>query len=200
MKGCEKVKKYITVIISVTFAIMSMLGNIALTSEFSLIKNMKIELKSAETPNRLEVCFDLTEPIDLSQGESNIIFEYFITNSDGNLEAINYKKDKSWAGYLNSYDNYPYGERKYSLGEENENYPDRVPSSTIYTSVKTGGSIDTTQVAAVKVTVLKADGSGEEYTAYSSVSNVEKNTGIRLQSTALELPVNTEALTLLIAV
>ena len=188
-------KKNITSVIITVFIIANAVGNFVFAKETNLIKNVEIHFKSAETPNRLEVHFDLTEPIDLSQDSSNIIFEYFIMDATAGLEPVNYKKDKSWAGYLNVYDNYPLGENKYSSGTENSNYSDEIPAATIYTSVKSGESIDTAQVAAVKVTVLRADGSGEEFTIYRNVSNINKSTGIRLQSTALELPVNTILIT-----
>ena len=191
IKAGEKVRKYIIVVIIIVLLIVGMIKSLASTTEMSLIEDIKIELKSAENPNRLEVRFNLIEPIDLSQGSSDIIFEYFIINSSGEFEAVNYRKDKTWAGYLNSYDNYPEGEHKYSSGVDNKDYSDIIPPTTIYTSVKTGGSIDTAQIAAVKVTVFRADGTGEEVTVYSNILNVEKNTGIRLASTALELPVGT---------
>jgi len=187
-------KKHINLIAALTiiiFVIASTIGTLVFATESNLIQNVVINLKTAETPNRLEVHFDLTEAIDLSVGSADIIFEYFTINDNGELESTNYKKDKSWSGYLNIYENYPSGERKYSSGEKNENYSDEIPAATIYTSVRTGGSIDTAKVAAVKITVLKADNSGEEITVYSNVSDVNKNTGIRLNSTALELPVNT---------
>ena len=183
--------KKIAVIFIVLFMGINMIGNFSIAAELDLINNVKLELKINETPNRLEVSFDLSEAIDLSVGDSNIIFEYFIRDENGELEAINYRKDKSWAGYLNSYDNYPKGEQKYSSGTDNANYSDNVPVATIYTSVKTSGSIDVAKVAAVKITVLNAIGSGEAFTIYSNVSDVDKNTGILLESTAAVLPVDT---------
>jgi len=169
----------------------------------NLIQNAQLSLKSNENPQRLEVIFDLTEPIILSQGNTNIIYEFFTKDSNGNLEAINYKKDKSWSGYLNSYDNYPSSERKYSSGAENSNYPDELPATTIYTSTKTSTKIDVAKVVAVRVTVTRADGSGEKVTIYrdGTISAAEKievpvtdedgSTGIRLESTTAELPENT---------
>lgn len=171
-------------------------------ADSNLISNMQTTLKNTETPKRLEASFDLNEAIDLSQGNSNIIFEYYANDSSGN-SAVIYKKDKTWSGYLNSYDNYPSGERKYSSGSSNSNYPDAVPSTKIFTSVKTGTSIDVAQVTAVKITVLRADGSGEKVTVYNdgSTSAIEKinvpitltdkDTGIILKATTAELPAGT---------
>ena len=81
-----------------------------------LIENAQIIFKAAETPNRVEISFSLTEPIDLSQENSNVIFEYFATDESGELVAMNYIKDKSWSGYMNIYEDYPTGEQKYSSG------------------------------------------------------------------------------------
>ena len=183
-------KKIITITL-ITAIVLSIAGGFATGAEFSLINNMKITLKSTESPNRLEVSFDLTEQLDLSHDGTDIIFEYFTTSADGGLEAIGYRKDKSWAGYLNIYDDYPAGERKYSSGTAGADYPDIVPAATVYTSVKTGGSINAAQVAAVKVTVLRAEGSGESFTGYSNVTDVSQSTGIRLEATAQNLPINT---------
>ena len=169
-------------------------------AERNLIENIQIYFKSAETPNRLEVMFDLTAPIDLSQGDSDIIYEYFTGDSD---EAI-YRKDRTWAGYINGYENYPAGERKYSSGDAGQDFPNKVPAAAIYTSVRTGGSIDVALVTAVRVTVLKPDGSGEMITVFRDQTtspvvkisvplvNVEVNTGIRLDSTTDTLPPDVE--------
>ena len=157
-----------------------------------LIKNVRINLKSTESPQRLEIQFDLTEAIDLSQEKTNIIYEFFGQNDRAELEALSYRKDKTWAGYINSYDDYPQGERKYSSGSDNnQNYQDVIPETTIYTSVKTNANIDVTTVAAVKITVLRPDGSGEEFTVYSRVLDTDKNTGIKMTGTADILPVGT---------
>lgn len=147
----------------------------ALAAESNLIEDLQISLKSTENPNRLEISFNLTEPIDLSQGNANIIVEYFTVDDSENLKAIPYYKDKSWSGYLNSYDNYPAGERKYSSGKAYDNYSDTVPATKIYTSTKTNARIDVASVAAVRVTVLRADGSGERITIHSSgtISDIE---------------------------
>ncbi|MDR0286344.1 MAG: hypothetical protein LBI03_01345 [Clostridiales bacterium] len=169
-----------------------------------LIQDVQINLKTSENPMRLEVIFNLTETIDLSQGNSNIIYEYFSEDSSGGLEFMNYKKDKTWSGYLNTYENYPEGEIKYSSGTENNAaYSDHVPATEIYTSVKTSASIDVTNVEAVNITVLRADGSGEKVTVYKdgTVSDIElivapiihedKDTGIILESSTGELPAGT---------
>lgn len=198
-----KMKKFLLLTI-ILFMTLGVMPSVSFAAEGKLIKDMQISLKSTETPKRLEVGFYLAEPIDLTQVSSNIIYEYFTQDSSGNLESMNYKKNKSWSGYLNSYDNYPSGERKYSSGSENNTaYSDNIPADAIYTSVKSSASIDVTLVTAVKVTVLRSDGSGEKITVYSdgttspvekievSVATEEKNTGIRLESTTAELPVDT---------
>lgn len=175
----------------------------ALAAESNLIEDMQISLKSTENPNRLEVSFNLTEPINLLQGNSNIIFEYFTADDSENLKAIPYNKDKSWSGYLNSYDNYPAGERKYSSGNDNGDYSDNVPATKIYTSTRTNASIDVASVAAVRLTILRADGSGERITIHSSgiISDIEvieadivdqnKNMGIIIDPITSELPIDT---------
>lgn len=176
---------------------------INVSAEAGLISSMQISIKNAENPKRLEVNFNLAKPINLSQGNSNIIFEYLTKDDNGNLSVI-YRKDKSWSGYLNSYDNYPSGERKYSTGAENNTaYSNTVPATTIYTSTKTSAGIDVTLVEAVKITVLRADGSGEKVTIYSNgttsaidiievpVSDTDVNTGIKLISTTALLPADT---------
>lgn len=190
-----------------TFAIalfisLSIIPCLSFAADSNLIEYMEIDLKSAETPKRLEIRFNLTESINLSQGNSNIIYEYFTSDSDGNLQAI-YRKDRSWSGYLNSYDNYPSGAIKYSSGAEQANYPDAVPAARLYTSVKSSTSIDVTSVVAVRVTVLRANGSGEKAAIYSdgTVTDIEKidvpviledaSTGILLGSTTTELPSDT---------
>jgi|GEM_PF-985316 len=191
-------KKILTVSVIVCILLNIMIGSSFAAS--NLIENVHISLKSTETPKRLEVSFNLTEQINLSQGDSNIVFEYL---SMDDLEVI-YKKDKLWSGYLNSYDRYPSGERKYSSGEENNtDYSNVVPAATIYTSLKTGSSIDVGVIAAVRITVLREYGSGESITIYSdgtvsgiekiedSVTAVEETTGIRLDSTTAELPADT---------
>jgi len=190
-------KKIITLAIAL-YLVLTITPDYTYAEESNLIQNVQISLKSKENPQRLEVIFDLTEPINLSQGSSNIIYEFFT------LDSINYKKDKSWSGYLNSYDNYPSGERKYSSGaEKNSNYSDNVPAAAIYTSTKTGAKIDVANVEAVRITVLRANGSGERITIYkdgttSDIKKIEvpvvaedKSTGIRLESTTAELPENT---------
>ena len=77
--------KKIFAVVIVVWVIINMVGNFALATELNLIENVKISLKSAETPNRLEVGFDLTEELDLSQGEADIIFEYFTMNDNGEI-------------------------------------------------------------------------------------------------------------------
>ena len=183
-------KKSITVILILIIAI-SMTSNFVSATNGDLITNLQMSLKEGENPNRLEVRFDLSEAIDLSEGESDIIFEYFTQDSNGNLEFTGYKKDRMWAGYLNSYDDYPLGENKYSSGVNNGNYSDEIPSATIYTSVKSGSSIDTARIAAVVVTVLRSDGSGNQNIVYSNISRLNENTGIKLETTAANLPVDT---------
>jgi len=191
------------IMLAIILLILSVIPNFALATEYNLIEDMQISLKSTENPNRLEISFDLTEPINLSQGNSNIIFEYFSIGNGENLEAMNYKKDKSWSGYLNSYDNYPAGERKYSSGNVNENYSDNVPATKIYTSTKTNANIDVTSVTAVIITVLRVDGSGEKITIHTdgTISNIEeigativdqnKNMGIVMEPITSELPIDT---------
>jgi|GEM_PF-2414766 len=137
---------------------------IGVSANTDLISNPTIEIKSAQA--RVEVTFSLSEIIDLKEENSDIIFELFWTNSNG--DELIYKKDKTWDGYLNSYDAYPLGEHKYSSGAiDNPLYPDEVPATTIYTSTKTSSSINVESVSAVKITVLRADGSGEEVTVYT---------------------------------
>lgn len=183
--------------------LLSAMPGFAFAAESNLMEDIQIDIKSAETPNRIEISFILAEPIDLSQGNSNIIFEYFTMNDSGTLEAIRYGKDKSWSGYLNSYDNYPAGERKYSSGKDNGQYPDQIPATKIYTSTRTNNDIDAASVAAVKVTVLRSDGSGEKVTAYSDgtaydveeieadIADDNKSLGIIMESTTSELPADT---------
>lgn len=175
---------------------------LAVAEENNLISRMQTTLKSTETPKRFVVSFDLLEPIDLSQGKSNIILEYFTTDGNGNLVEI-YRKDKSWSGYLNSYDNYPAGEQKYSSGAENAAYSNVVKAATIYSSTKTGSKIDVESITAVRITVLRAVGSGEKVTIYNNgtISPIEKitvpvldvnpGTGIILQSTTAQIPTDT---------
>lgn len=198
-----KMKKIIPLTI-LFFISLNIIPDISFAEETNLIQNVQIGLKEAENPKRLEVIFDLTEPINLSQGSSDIIYEYFTQDTNGNLEIMQYKKGKSWSGYLNSYDNYPAGEQKYSSGgSENGAYSDNVPATKIYTSTKTGTSIDVMSVVAVRITVFRENGSGEKVTAYSDgaapviekidipVSDEELDTGITLESNTTELPANT---------
>jgi len=148
---------------------------IGVSANTPLIDNPVISLKITENPTRIEIIFDLLEPIDLSQGNSDIIYEYFKDDGAGNLEPLNYTKNKLWSGYLNSYATYPSGEQKYSSGYENNPlYPDAVPATTIYTSTKTSSSINVESVSAVKVTVLRADGSGEAVIIYTDGSNEDR--------------------------
>ena len=197
-----KTKKIIPMTM-ILFMVLIIKPSISSASESNLIQNVQISLKETENPNRLEVIFYLTEPINLSQGSSNIIYEYFTEDSNGN-PVIQYKKEKTWSGYLNSYDNYPSGEHKYSSGgAANSSYSDNVPAANIYTSTKTNSSIDVTNVTAVRVTVLREDGSGEKIIVYSDgntsaiekivipVGAEDKDTGIKVDSTTTELPVNT---------
>lgn len=195
-------KKILSLTIIIVLA-LSIIPNYSYAAESRLIQNTQLSLKTTETPQRLEVSFALTEPLDLSKGNSNIIYEYFTEDNNGNLETLNYKKDKLWSGYINSYDNYPSGEHKYSSGAEKAAYSDNVPATTIYTSTKTNANIDVSTVAAVKVTVLRAEGSGEKVTIYSNgaeptiekieipVVDIEQHTGIRLSSTTANIPEDT---------
>lgn len=174
----------------------------AAAEDNNLIRKMQTSLKNAETPKRFEVSFDLMEPIDLSQGNSNIILAYFTTDDNGSFVEI-YRKDKSWSGYINSYENYPSGAQKYSSGAENAAYPDSVKATTIYSSTKTGPKIDVESITAVQITVLRADGSGEKVTIYNNgtvsaiekitvpISDVSPSTGIILQSTTAQIPSDT---------
>ena len=186
------------------FLLLSLASSFVFAEDIDLIKYVEINLKNSETPNRLEVSFNLAESINLSKGSSNIIYEYFTQNSSGDLQAINYKKDKTWSGYINSYDNYPNGEYKYSTGSTNDtNYSDNIPATQIYTSTKTGSSIDVTQVYAVRITVLREDSSGERTIIYSDgtrsanekievpILDVDKDTKIRLETTTASLPTDT---------
>jgi len=191
--------KKITALIISLLAIVNIMTNLSFAAESNLIENIQMIVKSAETPSRLEISFDLTEPIDLSQGSSDIIFEYFI---EGNAEAV-YRKDKTWSGYVNSYDNYPLGEHKYSSGAEGQKFSDEVPAATIYTSTRSNSGVEMALIAAVRVTVLRADGSGAFVTIFDDQTtsaterisipllNVEENTGIRLDSTTEVLPPDT---------
>lgn len=175
--------------------------SLARAEENSLISMMQTTLKESETPLRLEAGFTLLEPIDLSQGKSDIIFEYLSSVGNGKLVPI-YRKDKSWAGYLNSYENYPYGVQKYSSGAQSAAYPNYVLATTLLTSVN-ANSMDVPAVAAVRITVIRADGSGETVLVYNNgtTSDIEKiivpvvdvdvSTGIRLQSSTVEVPANT---------
>jgi len=189
------------------FMALGIISNPSHAEEPSLIQNAQISLKSTENPKRLEVGFDLTEPINLANGSSNIIFEYFTEDSNGNLTEMNYKKDRSWSGYLNSYDEY--GEHKFSSGAENAAYSDDVPATTLLTSVRSSASIDVTLVAAVRISVIRADGTGERVIIYidGTVSPIEEIdiripvavrdeiTGIRLESTTANIPEDTVLIT-----
>ncbi|MDR0314477.1 MAG: hypothetical protein LBH71_00815 [Oscillospiraceae bacterium] len=198
----KNTKKFITLAL-VLFIALQLLPVFSFAAGTDLIKNVGISLKSTENPKRLEVQFDLAESINLSKGDSNIIFEYLMFSNDGKLKSMNYTKNRSWSGYLNSYDNYPSGERKYSSGGTDQSYSDIVPSATIYTSVKTGSSIDVTLVDAVRITVLRANGSGEKLVIYSNgtvgniekidlpIEKIDKDTGIKLEATTDELPEDT---------
>lgn len=126
-----------------------------------LITNAKIYVNNPNNVNdrMLEVSFELGELIDLSDEYSNIIYEYFID------DEVIYTKNKSWGGYLNSYDDYPYEHTQYSTGSDEPTLSDAVPATKIYTSIKKNSTIsDVKNVTAVKVTVLRADGSGETVT------------------------------------
>lgn len=197
--------KKLSAILIMSFWVCHAMQSIVFAADPLLIENVQLSLKTAETPNRLEVSFDLSESIDLSQENSNIIIEYLSEN----LESTNYSKDKSWSGYLNSYNAYPSGERKYSSGLTNDNYPDIVPATKIYTSTKTGAKIDVTKVSAVKITALRADGSGEVITVSNDGSILdfeevealnngeiegpitEQKYGIKIDSATSVLPPNT---------
>ena len=202
-------KKFILMISSIIL-LLAAVPHSALAADLNLIKDVQISLKASEKPSRLEVSFDLTEPISLSQANSDIIIEYFTKDSDGNLEATGYRKDKSWSGYLNSYESYPSGELKYSSGHSNGNYSDDVPATRIYTSTRTGADIDVTLVMAVKITALRADGSGETVTIsidgsilkleyiekpYANEAEIsvldEDNVGIKINTAESELPADT---------
>jgi len=173
-------------------------------AEGNLIQNMQFSLKETESPQRLEIAFTLKEPIDLSQPDANIIYEYFTKDSDGSFVSTGYIKNKMWSGYLNTYDNYPADEHKYSSGAENNlAYADTVPAADVYTSVKTSASIDVADVAAVRVTVQRADGSGEAAFVYSDgtvsavqsievpVTHTDAGTGIMLAASTAQLPAGT---------
>ena len=177
---------------------------IASASNAAMIQNMTFGLKATENPPRLEIGFTLTEAIDLKQGNADIIYEYFSRDSEGNLVSLNYKKDKSWAGYINTLADSSVGARKYSSGAAgNSAYADNVPTAALYTSVKSGTSIDVTKVEAVAVTVLRANGSGEKLTVFKNgttdnfeviteaVVITDSKTGIVLESTTAELPTDT---------
>ena len=199
-------KKILTIgiVLFLLSCIMPISPNTASAADGSLIKNAAFSFKSAETPQRLEITFDLAQAINLSDGSSNITYEYFTKNSSGSLVTTNYKKDKTWSGYLNSYDSYPSGEHKYSSGTAGDTtYSDNVPATTIYTSTRTNASIDVAGVDAVKITVLKADGSGESLTVNSDgstsavqtisapiapVTDVHEDTGIKLDATTGQIP------------
>ena len=201
-------KKIIMVILNIMLLLNSM-PYAAFAADVNIVEDVQLKLKTSENPNRLEVSFNLTEPIRLSQANANISIEYFTQDSNGNLE-ITYQKDKSWSGYLNSYDNYPAGEQKYSSGYANDNYSDTVPAARIYTSTKTSAKFDVTVVQAVKITVLRTDGSGQAVTIRNdgTIIGVEKikapyieeieisivdqnNTGIIINTNTTELPIDT---------
>jgi len=168
---------------------------------------------------RLVVNFNLAENFDLSQENSNIIIDYYIKNSSGELIPIKssttgqiYAKDKSWAGYLNSYDSYPQGEQKYSSGIANDTrYSNNIPAKTnlntqITNSTKVDVNWNNALVFAIKVTAIRGNKSGEKVIVYSDgtkpivekihapiapVVDVSANTGIKLEST-LQLPASTQ--------
>ena len=199
-------KIYLLILLMCLFSIMvgSVIHVAASSSDARLIKHVQMTLKNTENPKRLEVSFYLGERLDFSDEKADIIFEYFSTNSQGNLESLNYKKDKSWSGYLNSYDSYPSGERKYSKGTENNSaYSNSIPVDTIYTSTKTSSSIDVTRVTAVSISVFRSDGSGEQIYIYSdgTTSSLKKinipvvvadsESGIKLEGDTSAIPLNT---------
>ena len=197
-------KKSIYSAILFLFILNIMTPNFSYASKSTLIQNAELSLKSTENPKRLEIIFNLAEPINLLKGNSDIIYEYFMEDSLGNLEAIQYNKNKLWSGYLNSYEYYPAGEHKYSSGyDKNAAFSDQVPATKIYTSTRTSSSIDVTLVAAIRITVLREDGTGEKVTVYSdgttsaiekidiTIGDEDKDTGIRLDTTTAELPSNT---------
>jgi len=113
--------KKITISIILILGLISLIPKLVLARETNLITNAKIRYEYKANSSKVVLTFETTEKIDLSQENTNIIIDYFVKGNDGRLYAINnkstgtpYVKDKSWSGYLNSYDNYPNGEKKYS--------------------------------------------------------------------------------------
>ena len=192
---------------------------IVFANEPNLVINAKIRYDYSANSSKVIVSFELAENIDLSQENTNIIIEYFIKNSNGELlpvksstEGTAYVKNKSWVGYLNSYDNYPEGERKYSNGNTNDlRYSDNVPkyvelSTQITSSTKIDVNWSNNTVFAIRITTMRADQSGEKVMVYSDGTKpvVEKifapvapiytkdvQTGIKLEAVN-ELPANTQ--------
>ena len=181
--------------------------------------NVKYDYKlNGTNTSRLTVTFNLAESIDLSQENTNIIVDYYIKNTNGELIPIRsdttgqiYAKDKSWAGYLNSYDNHGV-EYKYSTGTANDTrYSNNIPvGTTLATQITNSTKLDidwnSSVVFAIKITATRNDKSGEEVIAYSDgskstvkkihapiapVVDVSANTGIKLESTS-QLPASTQ--------
>ena len=173
---------------------LSVLSLLSSADNPNMINYMEMTLKATESPQRLEVIFALKEPIDLSQEKADIIYEYYKD------EEVVLRKDKSWSGYLNTYENYPEGEIKYSSGAANDQYSNAVPADKIYTSVKTSERLDVAQVSSVKITVLRSNGSGESIMIYADgttsayekievpVHLADKQTGVQLDASTAELP------------
>ena len=204
------------------FFTIFLIPNLVLGADANLVTNANLKYDynlNGTGVSRLTINFNLAENFDLSQYNSNIIIDYYIKNENGELMPVKssttehiYAKDKSWAGYLNSYDNYPEGERKYSSGIANDSrYSDIISANTnlstqINSNTKVNINWSNNTVLAVKVTAIRGDRSGEEVIAYSDgtkatirkihapiapVATVSVDTGIKLESVA-ELPASTQ--------
>jgi len=215
-------KIIILIVFVLLFSSIALMSNLTYATNQKLITNAKIKYEyrlNNSSTSRVRLMFELGESIDLSQEKSDIIIEYFTKNNNGTITAINnstsggaYVKDKSWVGYLNSYENYPEGELKYSNGNtQDARYLDLIPSNKeISTQITNSTKIDVEWsqelVLAIRITVYRADGSGEKVMVYSDgtksvtekihapiapVREIEPITGIRLESTT-QIPENTQ--------
>ena len=214
-------KKIVIAMIFIFFMLI-LIPSVVFATEANLVTNAKAKYDyklNGTNTSRLIISFNLAENFDFLIENSNIIIDYYMKDNNGKLIPIRssttgeiYAKDKTWAGYLNSFDNYPEGEHKYSRGYSNdERYENSIFANTVLSSQITNSTkIDVNWTAetvfAVKVTVIRNDKSGESVIVYSDESKqtVEKihapiapvvevspSTGIKLESLA-ELPASTQ--------
>lgn len=153
--------------------------------------------------SRITVDFDLNESITLSNGNSNIILEYF---KKSNPNSILLTKNKSWGGYLNYYEHNCNGVHNVHEVSNKQKIAMDIPiveGVNLSNDEKSNsGRIDMNQGDdfGVIITVLRTDGTGERVTVYSDGTALkrekiekkvtDKDSGITLEASTGEVPLN----------